>query len=154
MVEDVAEESDSEQGLSEQRAAEIADKERAEQEAEAQLAAAWEASTDTSAETTHTPQSEDDIEQPEDIDTGPPVALTDAKSALSEMWDDLTEEPLPSDQDLDQMFKEIRELDQQSDNGADKPAGSAPPRKRDDLHSILSSIPSFSEMNKKPQDDS
>jgi hypothetical protein len=80
--------------------------------------------------------------------------LTDAKSALSEMWDDLTEEPLPSDQDLDQMFKEIRELDQQPDNAADKPVGSAPPRKRDDLHSILSSIPSFSEMNKKPQDDS
>jgi hypothetical protein len=154
MVDDVALESDSEQGLSEQRAAEITDKERAEQEAEAQLAAAWEGASDASVEMNQTQQLADEIEQPEDIDTGPPVALTDAKSALSEMWDDLTEEPLPSDQDLDQMFKEIRELDQQTDSEAYKPVGTAAPRKRDDLHSILSSIPSFSEMNKKPRDDS
>jgi hypothetical protein len=150
-AEQASTEEDSGQGLSESRAAEIAEQERAEQEAEAELAAAWLQADKTPAVTEPVAAVEvnEEPDQAEDIDTGPPVTLTDAKTALSEMWDDLTEEPLPSDEDLDAMFEEIRQLDKQ-DSGDDEPSAMTyKPTKRGDLQSILSSIPSFSDMNKK-----
>ena len=83
----------------------------------------------------------------EEIDTGPPVELSDAKVALSEMWDDLTEEPLPSEEELESMFREIKQLDQDDDSGQNESV-TGKPRNGDELKSILSSIPSFSQMNK------
>jgi hypothetical protein len=148
------------------QAADIAEKEREEQEAEAALAEAWQqqtASSETEADeeslnplpVNELDESDTEVEDPasparpeeEEIDTGPPVNLTDAKVALSEMWDDLTEEPLPSEEDLASMFKEIKQLDQADDSEEDESA-TAKPRNKDELKSILSSIPSFSQMNK------
>jgi hypothetical protein len=149
---------DSVEGLSADRAVEIDEQERAEQEAEAELAAAWQQAEETPSfiepvepvELDEAAESRDEHEEPEEIDTGPPVTLTDAKTALSEMWDDLTEEPLPSDEDLDAMFEEIRQLDKQNSVDEEESEMTYKPTKRGDLHSILSSIPSFSDMNKKP----
>jgi hypothetical protein len=144
--------------FSETQATQIADKERAEADREAALAAAWQtASTETVQQPTMKAPSEQ--EQPgeeasgesedEDIDTGPPVKLTDAKAALSEMWDDLTEEPLPSEEDLESMFNEIRQLDQNQPTSNQESRSSNKATEKDELKSILSSIPSFSQMNKK-----
>jgi hypothetical protein len=56
---------------------------------------------------------------------------------------------LPSEADIEEMMAEIRNLEQQeampeSDNRLQKSAST-----QDDLQSILSNIPSFTEMNKK-----
>jgi hypothetical protein len=83
-----------------------------------------------------------------------PVNLVDPKSAVSDMWQDLTEEPLPSDDELDQMFKEIKDLEKSSDVEEDDDSDEldAEAEQQDRLQSILSSIPSFSQMNKKKDD--
>ena len=65
------------------------------------------------------------------------------------MWQDLTEEPLPTDDDLDQMFKEIKDLEHASDNEEGEDDEDVAAQQQDRLQSILSSIPSFSQMNKK-----
>jgi hypothetical protein len=155
---------DSVEGLSADRAVEIDEQERAEQEAEAELAAAWQQAEETPSfiepvepvepveldELDELDEAAEARDEHEEIDTGPAVTLTDAKTALSEMWDDLTEEPLPSDEDLDAMFEEIRQLDKQNSVDEEESEMTYKPTKRGDLHSILSSIPSFSDMNKKP----
>ncbi|WP_036314613.1 hypothetical protein [Methylophaga thiooxydans] len=87
----------------------------------------------------------------EEIDTGPPVELTNAESAVSEMWQDLTEEPLPSEDDLQAMFEEIKQLDQPQSNQTDE-VNDKGHAEQGQLKSILSSIPSFSQMNKKPNE--
>ena len=79
--------------------------------------------------------------------------LVDPKSAVSDMWQDLTEEPLPTDDDLDQMFKEIKDLENASDNEEGEDDEDVDTQQQDRLQSILSSIPSFSQMNKKKDED-
>ena len=54
--------------------------------------------------------------------------------------------PLPTEGDLDDMLLEIRELQQDVTNGEDNDTTSA---SQEELQAILSSIPSFSDMNKK-----
>lgn len=149
--------------FSETQASQIADQEQAEAEREAALAAAWEQGASTKVESnpedqeqaqsepqqTGQPETEINEAEDEDIDTGPPVKLTDSKAALSEMWDDLTEEPLPSEADLESMFEEIRQLDQSEPASGEDSRRQSKPLEKDELKSILSSIPSFSQMNKK-----
>ncbi len=101
-------------------------------------------------------QATSDVEQyfsEDELDIGEPVNLVDPKSAVSDMWQDLTEEPLPSDDDLDQMFKEIKDLENASDNEEGEDDEDVDTQQQDRLQSILSSIPSFSQMNKKKDED-
>ncbi|MEC9315113.1 MAG: hypothetical protein VYB22_09525, partial [Pseudomonadota bacterium] len=149
--------------FSETQASQIADQEQAEAEREAALAAAWdqgnafdltsppEDQDQAQSDTRQTGQADTDSSEveDEDIDTGPPVKLTDSKAALSEMWDDLTEEPLPSEEDLESMFEEIKQLDQSEPASGDDKRDQSKPVEKDELKSILSSIPSVSQMNKK-----
>lgn len=140
--------------LSEAEAEQLSQQEQKEREKEAALASQWQQDvSDKDEPATDTEPSVPESREPEqeEIDTGPPVKLTDSKLALSEMWDDLTEEPLPSDSELDAMFEEIRQLDQvtESEQQIAQPPYSDKPVEKDELKSILSSIPSFSQMNKK-----
>jgi len=57
-----------------------------------------------------------------------------------------TQEPLPSEEDLDDMLSEIRELEQ-DDIEADLPEDNS--ASKEELQAILSSIPSFSDTKKK-----
>jgi hypothetical protein len=77
------------------------------------------------------------------------VKLTSAASALNEMMDDLTEDPLPSEEDLASMFDEIRNLDDEPEVEKEVSAAETSRKNADPLQSILSEIPSFSDMNKK-----
>ncbi len=145
--------------LSTSRTSELDEQDRLEQEKEASLLATWqqtdadESGTASESEPTVQVPHGDEVavekEGEEDIDTGPPVELVDAKMAVSDMWDDLTEEPLPSEDDLESMFEEIRQLDQQEPETPQIDEEVAGPEEGDELKSILSSIPSFSQMNKK-----
>jgi len=68
---------------------------------------------------------------------------------LEAMMMDLTAEPLPSEADLEEMMAEIRKLEQEGamaeqDNGRQTSMSN-----QNELQSILSNIPSFTEMNKK-----
>ena len=85
------------------------------------------------------------------------VATLDDEDGINDVGDTLISEepisnvipeqsPLPSESELDTMLEEIRELEREDlENGTQF----EPQSNKDELKAILSSIPSFSQMNKK-----
>ncbi|MDF1588703.1 MAG: hypothetical protein P1P93_06040, partial [Gammaproteobacteria bacterium] len=70
--------------------------------------------------------------------------------AITGMMTGLTEEPLPSDEQVESMLSEIRSLEQDETLVNEQVEELDVPRStKDELQAILSSIPSFSEINKK-----
>jgi hypothetical protein len=58
------------------------------------------------------------------------------------------ETPLPSEDEIESMLTEIRQLEQEEIQTATDFSDDKPNKEKDPLKQVLSSIPSFSEMNK------
>jgi len=90
----------------------------------------------------------DNIAEPEP-EPEPKQIIVDAEHALEAMMMDLTAEPLPSEADLEEMMAEIRKLEQENTMPEQDNERQTSVSNQDELQSILSNIPSFTEMNKK-----
>ena len=74
----------------------------------------------------------------------------DSDAKLDDIDDFVPSEPLPSEQQLDSMLSEIRELEQDENLlNDDVDELILPKSTKDELQAILSSIPAFSDRNKK-----
>ena len=68
--------------------------------------------------------------------------------SLNTQDENFIETPLPSEDEIETMLAEIRQLEQEEIQTASDFSDEKPNKEKDPLKQVLSSIPSFSKMNK------